>query len=50
MQHLGLGRFAQRLEFCKWLIDSHRLYCYIILTDVSQLNREGVYNRHSSRV
>jgi len=50
VQHLGPGHFVQRLEFCKWLTDNYRLYCHKLLTDVSQLNRDGVHNRHSSRV
>ena len=50
VQHLGPDHFVQRLELCKWLIDNYRLYCYNLLTDVSQLKHEGVHNRHSSRV
>jgi len=49
-QHLGPGDFAERLEFCKWLNDSRELYSYIMFTDESQFNRDGVNNTHKSHV
>lgn len=39
--------FFSEAEFCKWLIDNNRLYCYNLRTDVSQFNRDGVHYRHS---
>jgi len=50
VQHLGPGDFAERLEFCKWLIGSHKLHCYILFTDEAQFNRDGVNNTHNSHV
>jgi len=50
VQHLGLGDFAERLEFCKWLNDSCKLHRYILFTDESQFNRDGVNNTHNSHV
>ena len=30
VQHLRPGDFAERMEFCKWLIGSRQLHCYIV--------------------
>jgi len=32
VQHLRLGDFAERLEFCKWLNGSRHLHRYILFT------------------
>jgi len=50
VQHLGPGDFAARLEFCKWLSGSCKLHRYILFTDESQFNRDGVNNTHNSHV
>jgi len=50
VQHLGRGDFAERLEFCKWLKGSRELHRYIMFTDESQFNRDGVNNTHNSHV
>ena len=49
VQHLGPGDF-ERLEFCKWLNGSRQLHRYIMFTDETQFNRDGVNNTHSSHV
>ena len=46
VQYLGLGDFAERLEFCKWLNGSRELCRYILFTDESQFNHESVNNTH----
>ena len=33
VQHLRPGDFAERLNFCKWLIGSRQLHRYIMFTD-----------------
>jgi len=50
VQHLGPGDFAERLEFCKWLNDSRELHRYIMFTDESQFNRDGVNNTHNTHL
>jgi len=50
VQHLRPGDFVARLEFCKWLNGSHELHRYILFTDESQFNRDGVNNTHNSHV
>jgi len=49
VQHLGPGDFAARLEFCKWLNGSRKLHRYILFTDESQFNHDGVNNTHNSQ-
>jgi len=49
-QHLRPGEFAERLEFCKWLNGSRELHGYILFTDESQFNRDGVNNTHNSHM
>jgi hypothetical protein len=41
---LGPGDFAERLEFCSWLIAHYRLRRYISFTDEAQLNRDRLRN------
>ena len=48
VQHLRPGDFAERLEFCKWLNGSRQLHRYILFTDETQFNRDGVNNTHNS--
>ena len=48
MQHLGPGDFAERLEFCKWLNGSRELHRYILFTEESQFNRDGVNNTQNN--
>jgi len=50
VQHLRPGDFAERLEFCKWLNGSRELHHYILFTDESQFNHDGVNNTHNSHV
>ena len=50
VQRLGPGDFAERLEFCKWLSGSCELHIYILFTDESQFNRDGVNNTHNCHV
>ena len=50
VQHLGPGDFAERLEFCKWLNGSRELHHYILFTDESQFNHDGVDNTHNCYV
>ena len=50
VQHLGLGNFAERLEFCKWLNGSRQLHHYILFTDKAQFNRDCVNKTHNSHV
>jgi len=50
VQRLGPGDSAERLEFCKWLNGSSELHLYILFTDESQFNRDGVNNTHNSYV
>ena len=50
VQHLGTGDFAVRLEFCKWRNGSRELHRYILFTDESQFNHDGVNNTHNSHV
>ena len=50
VQHLGLGDFAERLEFHKWFNGSHKLHHYILFTDELQFNRDGVDNTQLSYV
>ena len=50
VQHLGPGDFVERLEFCKWFNGSRQLHRYILFTDDSQFNRDGVNNTHKSHV
>jgi len=50
VQHLGLDDFAHRLEFCKWLNGSRQLHRYIMFTDETKFNRDGVNNTHKSHV
>jgi len=50
VKHLGPGDFAKRLEFCKWLNGSRELHRYILFTDESQFNRDGVNNTHNSHM
>ena len=38
------------LEFCKWLNGNRELHRYILFTDESQFNRDGVNNTHNSHV
>jgi len=50
VQHLGPGDFAERLEFCKWFTGSRELHRYILFTDESQFNHDGVNNTHNSHM
>jgi len=50
VQHLGLGDFAERLEFCKWFNGRGELHRYILFTDESQFNHDGVNNTHNSHM
>ena len=50
VQHLGPGDFAERLEFCKWFNGSRELHRYILFTDESQFNHDGVNNTHKSHM
>jgi len=50
VQHLRPGDFAERLEFCKWLIGSRQLHRYTLFTDESQFNSDDVNNTHNSHV
>jgi len=49
-QHLRLGDFAERLEFCKLLNGSRQLHRYILFTNEAQFNRDGLNNTHNSHV
>jgi len=49
-QHLGPGDFAERLEFCKWFNGSRELHRYILFTDESHFNHDGVKKTHKSRM
>jgi len=49
-QHFVPGNFAESLEFCKWLNGSRELHRYILFTDESQFNHDGVNNTHNSHV
>jgi len=50
VQHLGPGDFADRLELCKWCNGSRELYRYILFTDESQFNHDGVNNTNNSQM
>jgi len=50
VQHLRPGDIAERLEFCEWLNGSRELHRYILFTDESQFNCDGVNNTHNSHV
>jgi len=50
VQHHGPGDFADRLEFCKWFNGSRELHRYILFTDESQFNHDGVNNTHNSHM
>jgi len=50
VHHLGPGDFAERLELCKWLNGNRKLHRYILFTDESQFNCDGVNNTHNSHV
>jgi len=50
VQYLRPGDFAERLEFCKWFNGSCELHLYILFTDESQFNHDGVNNTHNSHV
>ena len=39
-----------RLNFCKWLNGNRQLHRYIMFTDETLFNREGVNNTHNSHV
>ena len=46
VQYLRPGDFTERLEFCKWFNGSRELHRYILFTDESQFNHDGVDNTH----
>ena len=50
VQHLGQGDFANRMEFFKWFNGSRELHCYILFTDKSQFNHDGVNDTHNSHM
>jgi len=50
MQHLRPGDFVERPEFCNWLNGSRGLHRYILFTDESQFNHDGVNNTHNSHM
>ena len=50
VQHLGPGKFVQRLEFCKWLNGNRQLHRYILSTGEAQFYHDGVGNTRNSRV
>jgi len=50
VKHLGPGDFAERLKFCKRYNGSRELHRYILFTDKSQFNHDGVNNTHNSHI